>query len=116
MISKKPEKLLDPILRWLRLRQVMPHIPPNSLLLDIGCGTHAAFLHTVSPYIKQGYGIDSKVEDSQTKKLQISNLNFKDKLPFQDSYFNVVTMLAVLEHIENEREILKEIKIGRAHV
>jgi ubiquinone/menaquinone biosynthesis C-methylase UbiE len=32
-----------------------------------------------------------------------------NKLPFIDNSFQVVTMLAVLEHIENEREILTEI-------
>ncbi|GBF81741.1 methyltransferase [Aphanothece sacrum FPU1] len=88
----------------------MFHVPKNSILLDIGCGTSATFLKTMSPYIKQGFGVDFKVENARFSNIETTQLEFNEKLPFQDSSFDVVTMLAVLEHIENEDKILKEIK------
>ena len=33
------EPFLKPIRRWMRLCQVITEIPPQSIVLDIGCGT-----------------------------------------------------------------------------
>lgn len=107
MISKEP--FLEPLLRWMRLRRVMPHIPNNSILLDVGCGTTSTFLRAISPHIKQGLGVDFKVENARFNNLQTTQLVLDSQLPFESSSFDVVTMLAVLEHIENEHQILNEI-------
>lgn len=103
------EPLLEPALRWMRLQRVMRHIPRNSVVLDVGCGIGAAFLRTISPQIKQGIGVDFKVETAKFSNIQTTQVILDTHLPFEDSIFDVVTMLAVLEHIENERQILKEI-------
>lgn len=103
------EPFLEPILRKLRLKRVTPHIPRKAILLDVGCGTSAAFLKAISPNIKQGYGVDFKVEDTQFSNIKTTQLKLNKSLPFEDTSFDVVTMLAVLEHIEKEQEILKEI-------
>jgi ubiquinone/menaquinone biosynthesis C-methylase UbiE len=107
MISNEP--FLEPLLRRMRLQRVKPHIPHNSVVLDVGCGRSATFLRTIFPYIKQGIGVDFKVENTQLSNIQTIQIILDDRLPFEDSSFDVVTMLAVLEHIENERQILKEI-------
>lgn len=107
MSSKEP--LLEPLLRWMRLRRVMPHIPQKSVVLDIGCGRKAAFLKALSSHIEQGFGVDFKVENAQFDNITTTQLVLDTHLPFENSSFDVVTMLAVLEHIENERQILQEI-------
>lgn len=103
------EPFLEPILRKMRLKRVISHIPKNSILLDVGCGTYATFLKAISPDIKQGFGVDFKVDNTQIGNIQTTQIILDNKLPFEDSTFDVVTMLAVLEHIEKEQEILKEI-------
>ncbi|BAY31821.1 type 11 methyltransferase [Nostoc carneum NIES-2107] len=103
------EAFLEPILRHLRLKRVISHIPKDSAVLDVGCGTAATFLKTISPQIKQGCGVDFKVKDFQSGNIQTKQLMLENHLPFKDESFDVVTMLAVLEHIEHEKEILKEI-------
>ncbi len=104
------EPFLEPILRSLRLGKVLSHIPESSIVLDIGCGTSAAFLKAISSRIKQGFGIDFKVnENINIPNIKTQRVMLEDRLPFQDSSFEIVTMLAVLEHIEREQEILSEI-------
>lgn len=103
------EPFLEPILRWMRLRRVMHHIPNNSVVLDVGCGTSATFLKTLSPHINQGFGVDFKVKNAQFSNIQTRQIKLENHLPFEDCSFDVVTMLAVLEHINKEQEILKEI-------
>lgn len=104
------EALLEPILRRWRLYQVKPWIPPGAKLLDIGCGRSATFLKAVSPDIHQGIGVDFKVQPIQTRNIQTIQLKLGQQLPFADASFDVVTLLAVLEHIEYEKAILLEIQ------
>jgi ubiquinone/menaquinone biosynthesis C-methylase UbiE len=105
----RTEPFLEPILRKMRLKRVVSCIPKNAVLLDVGCGTSAAFLKAISPDIKQGFGVDFKVDDTQFNNIKTTQLRLDNKLPFEDSTFDVVTMLAVLEHIEKDQEILREI-------
>lgn len=103
------EALLEPLLRRLRRRQVITQIPPNSEVLDIGCGKSAALLWAISPQIKRGVGIDFKVPNTCSSNIETRQVTLDTSLPFADASFDVVTMLAVLEHIECEQEILKEV-------
>lgn len=104
------EALLEPVLRQWRLYQVKPWIPPGANLLDIGCGRSATFLKAVAPHIHQGVGVDFKVQPTQTQNIQTMQIKLAHQLPFANSSFDVVTMLAVLEHIEYEKAILLEVQ------
>jgi len=108
-MKKIKEPLLEPLLREMRLKRVKYYIPKCSTLLDIGCGNSAAFLRSISSYIRHGIGVDFKVQFSQWKNITTKQIILSDYLPFENSSFDVVTMLAVLEHIEYEKEILQEV-------
>lgn len=81
-------------------------------ILDIGCGSYPYFLSNIN--FKEKYGIDPYVNVSSVKKKQINltKEKFDKKLFYSDNFFNVVTMLAVFEHLDQEKliPILKEIK------
>jgi ubiquinone/menaquinone biosynthesis C-methylase UbiE len=103
------EPILEPLLRWFRLRRVIKEIPANATILDVGCGSKATFLRAISPRIKLGFGVDFKVANTQFGNLNTTQVMLDGTLPFEDAIFDVVTMLAVLEHIEQEKLILREI-------
>jgi ubiquinone/menaquinone biosynthesis C-methylase UbiE len=105
------EPFLEPILRKMRISKVLPVIRqfPQCKLLDVGCGHNAKFLKSVEPYITSGVGIDFKAPDLKSAKLRTISAVLDDKLPFDASSFDVVTMMAVLEHLEKPLDILREI-------
>lgn len=81
--------------RWLRAVNVEKYLEPATRHLDIGCGD-GYFLRR-SP-CEERYGLDKLLGDEVT-----------DRLDFPDAFFDVVTLLAVIEHLKDSRVLLKEI-------
>jgi 2-polyprenyl-3-methyl-5-hydroxy-6-metoxy-1,4-benzoquinol methylase len=105
------EALLEPLLRRMRIGQVLPTLlqHPDCSLLDIGCGWEARLLKSVEPYVKRGVGVDFKAPSIATSKLTTITATLADRLPFSDAEFDVVTLLAVLEHLSHPRAMIEEI-------
>ncbi|MEK6855013.1 MAG: class I SAM-dependent methyltransferase [Nanoarchaeota archaeon] len=80
-------------------------------ILDIGCGKYPYFLSYVR--FKRKYGIDYqepiKSREFKLKKADLANLR---RLPYNSNNFDVVAMLAVIEHLNPEiiQGILKDIR------
>jgi len=105
------EAILEPLLRHLRIKRVVSVLKryPACYLLDVGCGWEARFLRSVEPFIEWGCGIDFKAPFIQTEKLKTIKARLDKELPFEGESFDVVTMLAVLEHLEYHVEIIQEV-------
>lgn len=79
-------------------------------ILDIGCGSQPFFL--LNTKFGNKYGIDpfsrGKVDGIIIKKINVET----DSIPFKDNSFKVIVMLAVFEHINEDRLsfVLSEIK------
>ena len=94
-LSSKRAKLAD---------RLIPDDARLGRILDIGCGTTPYFLEGV--VFREKHGVDQVVDQATAKVknngicLEKYNIGGPDNLPYDNSYFNVVTMLAVIEHIE----------------
>ena len=111
---------LDEFLSKLRCAQANKLIPSSSRkgrILDVGCGTYPLFL--LNTQFADKSGIDQVVTDSSHVSWQEDGIQFShydlehdDRMPFDDEFFDIVTMLAVFEHIEPEILVcqLKEIR------
>jgi len=95
----------------MRIKKIRPLLEQSSncILLDIGCGWEARFLRDVEPYIAWGVGVDSKAPDIQLSKIRTLSCHLEGNLPFDDSIFDVVTMLAVLEHLDHVNAVVAEV-------
>ncbi|UCH96101.1 MAG: class I SAM-dependent methyltransferase [Candidatus Aminicenantes bacterium] len=102
--------LLENILARKRSRMANALIPGSlrkGRLLDIGCGVYPYFL--LNTIFNERYGIDqspgitrSREVSSAGNSLDLRQWDFgrEADLPFGDDFFDVVTMLAVFEHID----------------
>jgi ubiquinone/menaquinone biosynthesis C-methylase UbiE len=107
------EAYLEHFLRHMRKKQVLKEFPKDKKeisILDIGCGWNAELLRDLEPHISRGVGIDFKAPDSPSSKITTYKCYLNEGLPFKDDEFEIVTMLAVLEHLDNPMEILSEIQ------
>ncbi|MFX1308501.1 MAG: class I SAM-dependent methyltransferase [Promethearchaeota archaeon] len=81
-------------------------------ILDIGCGSYPLLL--INSRFNEKYGIDQSITTIKFKHLNISlikhNIHINGKLPFSREHFDVITMLAVIEHLEYSQvyKIIKE--------
>ncbi len=106
--------LLEGLLARQRMRRAEKLIDPahrTGRLLDFGCGRFPLFLSRARFHDK--YGLDQHIDESARFEGLDTNVTLKrfdidkqDRLPFDDDYFNVVTMLAVFEHLKTERLVI----------
>lgn len=103
--------LADKLIQKMRFERAARKIPSDSSLVDIGCGS-GAFLMYMNKVISQGTGLDAYIENAEL------NTNIKlikcrigeEVLPLEDSSVDVVTALAVLEHLESPDQTISEIQ------
>ncbi|MGR9086816.1 MAG: class I SAM-dependent methyltransferase [Gammaproteobacteria bacterium] len=104
------EAMLEPLLRFMRIRHVLPYAAryPGCRLLDVGCGRDAKLLRSLEPHIAAGVGVDYKAPVICSARLQTVSVTLDRELPFNDRSFDLITLLAVLEHLEHPEAIVRE--------
>jgi 2-polyprenyl-3-methyl-5-hydroxy-6-metoxy-1,4-benzoquinol methylase len=99
-VTSPPLRPLDRFLRSRRVRQLGPYLHTGSSVLDVGCHDGALF-RAYADRISRGVGLDPLLERS----MSIGRFDFisgtfpSEKL--DDEGFDVITLLAVLEHVES---------------
>jgi SAM-dependent methyltransferase len=116
--------LLEPVLADLRAQRANKLIPSRlrtGRILDIGCGSFPYFLAHTS--FAEKFAIDQfPLSQQALSELQIESytldLETKTQLPFDANFFEAVTLLAVVEHLNPEhmailfKEIYRVLKPG----
>ena len=107
------DKIFDPLANP-RHEVALKFLNPGQRLLDIGCwdGRLLDLINSKELY-EELYGVDISQEAVEKTKAkgyhaQAADLN-GDPLPFSDSNFDAVTLLAVLEHVFDPYHLIREI-------
>ncbi len=106
-LSKQRSKIANRLISFAR---------KNGSILDIGCGAFPLFL--LNTNFSKKYGLDKIIQKNYDEKFQEQKITFinydiekETIMPFNDCSFDVVTILAIIEHIQPEiaAKVLKEI-------
>ncbi len=109
------ERLLA-IKRAEQANKLIPHEHRSGKILDIGSGAYPFFLLTTT--FSEKFGIDKTFPVSSregfsdhTLALIQHDIESTEPLPFVNDYFDVITMLAVFEHITPQRlpEVFRDV-------
>lgn len=108
--------LIEDFLRGKRAQtadKLIPHNLREGKILDVGCGVTPAFLFNTK--FKYKYGLDESIKNFSSKEnilMEKIDLEKDIRFPFEDNFFDTVTMLAVFGHLDPDRilAVLKEIK------
>jgi SAM-dependent methyltransferase len=105
--------LLEPFLARMRAGRANKLIPKDlrqGRILDIGCGSYPYFLSHTS--FTEKFSVDQQPPSRDYEEINwlVLDLNKVPHLPFEDGFFNVVTLLAVVEHLNPKMlvELLRE--------
>ncbi|HEX8813368.1 MAG TPA: class I SAM-dependent methyltransferase [Terracidiphilus sp.] len=94
---------MDRFIQRYRIGQTKPFIQKSSRVLDIGCADGALF--RCLPYLQDGVGIDPDVDGrTSLPNAKLFRGFFPDALP-DNGPFDVITLLAVLEHLPSEAQV-----------
>ncbi len=94
--------------RNIRNKKILKYIPLSSLVLDLGCGKTNYLLLSIKNKIKKGHGVDINIKNERVGNIETTNLSVYEKLPFKNNMFDVVSMIAFIEHIDKPDKIVRE--------
>lgn len=101
------EPILEWLLRQIRFFAVRPFVKENSIVLDLGCGYDGEFLRSISSKIKSGVGYDLSVKKYKVaKNINLFSKRIDEKLSLPNNRFDLITSLAVFEHLGKAQDVL----------
>jgi len=107
--DQSAEPVLERLFKKLRHAKVMRHIPAASIVVDLGCGYKGEFLRGLSDRIDQGIGFDIYVSNSKpAANVTLQTVRVDDGLPLPGAFANVVTGLALIEHVIRPDALYRE--------
>jgi SAM-dependent methyltransferase len=104
MADQATEGLLSPFLRRQRLNAVKPYL--SGRILDVGCGSGAlSMLVPADRYL----GVERDEASLQQARLKFPNHQFVSKIPESSEKFDSIVSLAVIEHVSDPAQFLREL-------
>jgi ubiquinone/menaquinone biosynthesis C-methylase UbiE len=99
---------IEPILQAWRFSKIKPYFPAGGVLVDIGCNDPPYTINRVREKMDFCVGIDAEIQNTVSKNYELKQCFIEKKVPVESELANVITMLAVLEHLDHPQAIINE--------
>jgi ubiquinone/menaquinone biosynthesis C-methylase UbiE len=100
-------RALDRFLQSWRIRKARPWIPGGARVLDIGCHQGELF-QSLGEQIGPSVGYDPLANSANAGRHSLVPEIFSQPSSFPDACFDVVIMLATLEHVQDKAPLARE--------
>jgi len=100
-------KRLDTILRDWRISKAVAFVRVGDRLLDVGCFDDR-LLRRAAPLVVEGVGIDPLAVPKCHRNTRVLRAEFPCSYVFPDESFDCITMVAVLEHVDDAERTAAE--------
>jgi len=93
-----------------RLALIRKYAPlEGQRILDVGCGL-GTYVKKMRDFSQEVYGIDVDPERVAEASQTLPNIQLApaEKLPFPDGFFDVVLLHEIIEHVEDDRQAIRE--------
>ena len=102
-MGTKDFNLIDTFIAKVRMNKVSGYISSGDIILDFGCGNRSFLLEKMNSKFKYGIGVDYDVKNLKKGNIEYNKIKFVKKLPFKNSFFDKIFLMAVLEHIDTNK-------------
>lgn len=92
----------------LRHREARAYIRPGSVVCDVGCGVDALFLRAIHGHAGHCVGLDYQRVTADLPGAEFLHGDATKGFPLESASVDHVTMLALIEHLEEPRTALQE--------
>jgi SAM-dependent methyltransferase len=100
-------RLLDRLLQAWRARKAAPWVPSGARVLDVGCH-QGEFLRRLGDRIGPSIGLDPLAHPETGLRYRLLAEPLGEPSPFAEESFDVVVLLATLEHIHDKEPLARE--------
>jgi len=93
-----------------RLRLIQRYVPlEGKNILDVGCGV-GMYLQAMRAFSERVYGVDIDTERAAQAHQLLSHIVIApaEQLPFAQGSFDMVLLHEVIEHVEDDRKVIRE--------
>src|SRR5262249_54970824 len=100
--------IVENVVHRLRYRQVEPFVRQCNQMADLGCGRSYTFLKAHRGKAGRCWGLDVTIADGEDGNITLRKWDITGRLPFESGTIDQLSILAVLEHIPNPQDVLRE--------
>lgn len=101
--------VFDKIIYLWRRKMVSTYISYQKKVCDLGCGENGYLLRTLVDIISSGIGFDIKIDPQyKNEKIILKETDLNKPIPLVDDSVDIVLSLAVIEHLYNTEQHIKE--------
>jgi len=101
----KEWNLIDIFLSKWRCKFLKKYLSKNKIFCDYGWGQKGRLVIEISKQVKKAYGYDPKLK----KEFQSKNIILTRDINKINQKFDIISSIAVIEHLEKPKEMLEEI-------